>query len=95
MGNLIIGKLLRLIGRKLDGYKTTVGGIGMILSGLAGLLGYMFPETANLPQMEINDILSLITGGLAVIGIGGKIEKTKNVLATKRGNPGEAPQDRH
>lgn len=95
MGNMIIGKLLRFTGRRLDGYKTTVGGIGMILSGLAGLLGYMFPETANLPQMEINDILSLITGGLAVIGIGGKIEKTKNVLATKRGNPGEAPQDRH
>jgi hypothetical protein len=91
MGNLVIGRLLRWLGGRLDGYKTTIGGVGMILSGLAGLIGYMFPDNPNLPKMEINDVLLTITGGFAVLGIGGKLDKTRGEIST--GRPSDAKPD--
>ncbi|MFA7098191.1 MAG: hypothetical protein WC383_17125 [Gammaproteobacteria bacterium] len=81
MGNIIIGKLLRFVGRRLDGYKTTIGGVGMILSGLAGLIGYMFPDQPDLPHMDIEQALLTISGGFAVLGLGGKAEKVKAAVS--------------
>lgn len=79
MGNFFIGRLLRFIGRKFDGYKTTIGGIGLILSGLAGLLGYAFPDVESLPKSDIETVLTTVAAGFAALGLGGKIEKASNV----------------
>jgi hypothetical protein len=81
MGNLIIGKILRAIGRRFDGHKTTIGGVGMILTGLAGLIGYMFPDQPDLPRMDIEEALLTISGGFAVLGLGGKAEKVKGAVS--------------
>lgn len=79
MGNFFIGRLLRFIGGKFDGHKTTIGGIGLILSGLAGLLGYAFPDVEGLPKSDIETVLTTIAAGFAALGLGGKIEKSSNV----------------
>jgi len=81
MGNIIIGKIIRAIGRRFDGYKTTIGGVGMILTGLAGLIGYMFPDQPDLPRMDIEEALLTISGGFAVVGLGGKAEKVKDAVS--------------
>jgi hypothetical protein len=77
MGNLVIGKLIKWLAGRLDGYKTIIGGVGLILSGLLGLIGYMFPDQ-GFPAMDIEDILATIAGGFAVLGVGGKLEKAKS-----------------
>lgn len=89
MGNMLIGRLLRLVGAKMDGYKTAAGGIGMILLGIAGLLGQAFPDQQGLPKMEIDDSLTLIAGGLGVLGIGGKLEKTKAAVSGNKPGGGD------
>jgi hypothetical protein len=53
------------------GWKTWAGGIGMIVSGVGTLL-MAFTGQAD---ADLQSALSLITGGLAVIGLGHKIEK--------------------
>lgn len=78
--NYLIGKLLGWVGRRLDGYKTLIGGIGLMLVGVAGLIGRMFPDQ-GLPAMEVGDALEAIAGGVAVIGLGGKAEKIKAAMA--------------
>jgi len=84
MGTFFITKLIRFVGMKLDGYKTTVGGIGMILTGLMGIIGIMFPDVEVLPKnMSLDESIILISGGFGVIGIGGKMEKTKRALETE------------
>lgn len=87
MGNLIIGKIIRAIGKKFDGHKTTIGGVGMILSGLAGLIGYAFPDQQDLPRMDVEQALLTISGGFAVLGLGGKAEKVKAAVSNTRGDP--------
>jgi hypothetical protein len=81
MGNFIIGKLLRWLGGRLDGYRTNIAGIGMILTGVAGLVGYMFPDIEGLPKMDVDAALMSISGGFGLIGIGGKLEKGKRATA--------------
>ena len=80
----MITKLIDLIihknARRLDGYKTIIGAMGMILTGIIGLAGHYWPAT-SLPAMELDAALTTITGGFAVLGIGGKLEK--NTLAQK------------
>jgi len=83
MQNFLIGKLLRWIGKRLDGYRTVIGGVGMILSGIVGLLGYIFPDNPDLPKMDLDHILAVISGGFIAIGLGGKAEKVKNEIAVK------------
>ena len=62
----------------LDGKKTLFGGIGIILSAV----GY-FLSTSLSDGLQINDVLTLLTGvagGLAVLGLGGKLQKVINAL---------------
>ena len=73
--NWIITKFLGLIGRRLDGYKTKIGGCGLILSGLVGLINLTFPETVPFPAMDLETVITNMAGGFAVLGIGGKLEK--------------------
>ena len=80
MGNFVIGRLLKWFGRKLNGYRTTLGGLGFILLGLAGGIGYAFNDIEGLPRMDIELILGFVSLGMAIIGGGGKQEKTKNEI---------------
>jgi hypothetical protein len=79
MKNLLLSKLLGFVGRKLDGYKTKVGGVGLVLVGLIGIVALVFPDQ-GLPQMELETALTTIASGFAVLGIGGKAEKLKGAI---------------
>ena len=65
---------------RMDGYKTIVGGVGMILVGILGLMGNYFPDQ-GLPALDLEAALTTIASGFAVLGIGGKLEKS--TVATK------------
>lgn len=64
--------------KKMSGWKTKVGGIGMIASGVAGLANAVVND---FDPVAIKESVLLIVagvtafGGLAAIGIGHKIEK--------------------
>ena len=85
MKNWIFARLLRFIVRKLDGYKTILGGIGLILSGIAGLIGWMWPDS-NLPPMELEQAVTSISAGLVAIGLGHKGDKLTTAI---KGDAGE------
>jgi hypothetical protein len=70
----IFGRLFR----KLDGYKTTIGGVGMILSAIVGVIGHYQPST-GLPAMPLDSAWITLSGGFAVLGLGGKAQKLINV----------------
>lgn len=74
-----LGKLLTYLGRKTDGYKTKVGGVGLILTGLVGLLGHLYPDQ-GLPQMELESVFATVSAGFVALGLGGKAEKLKAAL---------------
>lgn len=84
MKYFFLDKLLRFGAGRLDGYKTTIGGIGLILSGLVGLLGHLFPEQ-GLPQMELETAFTTMAGGFVALGLGGKAEKLKVAVETAKG----------
>jgi hypothetical protein len=86
MGNFFIAKIIRMLGKKFDGYKTTIGGIGLILTGLLGLLGYAFPDQPDLPKMDIETALTNIALGFTALGLGGKLEKTKTAVSENKQN---------
>jgi len=71
----LIASALGYFGKKLDGKKTYLGGAGLILTGVVGLLGYVVPDQ-GLPQMEVEACIGYISGGLAVFGIGHKVQKS-------------------
>ncbi len=80
MKYFLFGKLLRYLGRRLDGYKTLIGGSGLILTGVLGLAGHMFPDQ-DLPKMEIGEALGAVSLGMTALGLGGKAEKIKKAMA--------------
>lgn len=71
--DLIFGKLAR----SLDGYKTLIGGIGLILLGVTGLVGKYWPDS-GVPAMDVDTALGHVAAGLGVLGVGHKIEKAKS-----------------
>lgn len=77
--DFIFGKGLKWIGRKLDGKKTKIAGVGAILYGIIGILGIMFPDQ-KLIDLSIEQSIASIIGGLGALGIGGKLEKVKNAV---------------
>ncbi len=80
--NWILSKGIRFIGGKLDGYKTKIGGVGLILTGIIGIINMMWPDTVPaLPPIELEQIIGYIGGGFVALGIGGKMEK--NTTAVK------------
>jgi len=74
MKGFFLTRLLKWVGGSLDGYKTIIGGVGLILTGLTGVLGKMFPD-AGLPDAEIDFILTQFSLGFVALGLGGKGEK--------------------
>lgn len=79
MKNFIITQLLRWMGKKLDGHKTQIGGVGSILLGILGIIGIMFPDV-KVVDYNLEFSLGLIAAGFTALGLGGKIEKVKNVV---------------
>ena len=74
---------VKLLRRKLDkldkeegvmsGWKTWVGGIGLILAGLSMIATGV---TNNFDLQKIQEGMALVAAGAAAIGIGHKIEKS-------------------
>ena len=83
----IIDLIFGRIARSLDGYKTTISGIGTILIGVTGLIGHYWPD-AGLPDMDPETSLGYIAAGFGILGIGGKLEKSnQSSLSTTRKQP--------
>lgn len=78
--------ILGFIGKRLDGYKTKIGGVGLILSGIVGIINVMFPDTVPFPEMTIEAAITNIGGGFAVLGIGGKLDKNTAAVEASGGN---------
>jgi len=78
----IIGKGLRWVGGKFDGYKTKIGGFGLILLGIIGIINFIWPDIVpGVPHMSLEESIGSVTGGCVALGIGGKIDK--NTAAVK------------
>ena len=60
---------------KMTGWKTWVGGIGLILSGAGAILVSFNFETMTFGE-GLNQGLAMIGAGFAALGIGHKIEKS-------------------
>ncbi|PKN60667.1 MAG: hypothetical protein CVU53_01870 [Deltaproteobacteria bacterium HGW-Deltaproteobacteria-11] len=88
MKNWLIGKILGLVGRKLDGYKTKIGGVGLILVGVTGIIAQIFPDQ-GLPTMDLETSLGSIAAGVAALGLGHKAEKTRAEVARTVAVPAE------
>jgi hypothetical protein len=74
MKYFITEKVVKFIAHKLDGKKTIIGGLGMILLGLLGVVGDIWPDL-GMPKMEFDKAASMIVGGFSVLGVGGKLQK--------------------
>lgn len=59
----------------ISGWKTYVAGFGSIVTGVVGLVLH-FIDPANSAALTIEQAAALIWGGLGLIGIGHKIDKT-------------------
>lgn len=77
MQYIITEKVVKFIAHKFDGKKTIVGGLGMILLGLLGILGDIWPDL-GMPAMKFDQAAQMVVGGFAVLGIGGKLQKSIN-----------------
>jgi len=58
--------------KRLDGFKTIIGGVGLIITGIIILFVYFFPEFKN---EEINKAIELFSAGFTALGLGGKLQK--------------------
>lgn len=85
MKNFLINKLLAYVGNRLNGVKTYLAGAGFILLALAGCLGKLFPDQ-GLPDMDWETVGGNFSGGMALLGIGHKLEKA----ASQSASPGNA-----
>lgn len=94
MKSWIISKLFGFVGKRLDGYKTVIGAVGLILVGVVGIVGRIFPDQ-GLPVMDVDSAFASIAAGVAALGIGHKAEKVRSaVIDTARSTevlPAQAP----
>jgi hypothetical protein len=82
MKGKLVGGVLRFAGGKMGGKKPYVAGAGMILAGLAGLIGYMLPDE-GIPVMDVDTALTLIATGGALIA-GKKVANVKAAAAAAK-----------
>jgi hypothetical protein len=64
----LLALLLNYLGKRMNGYKGYIGGAGLILLGVVGFIGNMFPDL-GLPKMEPERAWESISLGLGVMGI--------------------------
>jgi hypothetical protein len=75
-------RFLGFVASKLDGHKTKIGGMGLIMLGLAGIISHTFPSLDLPLKADLEIYLTYLASGFTAIGIGGKLEKnTKAVIA--------------
>lgn len=70
--NLFLNWLMGMVGKRLDGKKTQVGGVALILAALCQVIMSMFPDL-TIPGMEHVDwdtTLTMLRDGLAAFGVG-------------------------
>lgn len=79
MKNWLLTKLFAWIGRKLDGHKTRIGGVCLILNGLVGIVGTIYPDQ-GLPAMTLETAFACIGSGFVALGLGGKLEKQTQAI---------------
>ncbi|MBI5634876.1 MAG: hypothetical protein HZA15_15520 [Nitrospirae bacterium] len=82
MINKILERILGSVGKKFDGYKTTIGGVGSILSGIVGIISILFPDQ-GFPKIGIETSVAFIVGGFSVLGVGGKADKQKAAVVAQ------------
>jgi hypothetical protein len=89
--NWILKMILNFGSKRLDGYKSQIGGIGFVLTGMGAMatavtggIRLMFPAMTQLPEMDVKTITETFTGGtisvslgFTALGIGHKMEKQK------------------
>ena len=86
MTDWIITKGLRWMGSKFDGYKTKIGGVGLILTGVVSAINLIWPGTVpGIPDMSLDQILTTTAGGFIAIGIGGKLDKNTAAVEGVKG----------
>ena len=85
----ILTKLLPILGSKLSGYKTKIGGVGLILTGISTCgvaitmgVRLVFPDQTQFPEGTLDTMLTTfglgttsISFGFGALGIGHKIQK--------------------
>ncbi len=79
MKNWLIGKIFGLIGKKLDGYKTKIGGAGFILLGVTGIIAEIFPDQ-GLPKLGLEGSIGAISAGITALGLAHKAVKTQAAI---------------
>lgn len=79
MKNWVGTKLLRWTGKRFDGQKTKIGGVGLILLGLIHIITVIYPDS-ELPKASLEQAIMELSGGFAVLGLGGKAEKLKRAV---------------
>ena len=68
-----------------SGWKTTVSGILTILLGVAGLgIKLLAPESEVALAVDIQVSMGLITAGLAILGVGHKVEMARREAREER-----------
>ncbi len=80
MKSWLISRALKFISRKLDGHKTQIGGVGLILLGIAGIISNTFPELDLPMKADLDIYLTYLAGGFTALGIGGKVEKNTKAV---------------
>lgn len=74
----IIVKAIQYLGQRIDGYKTIIGSIGMILvglgticTGIAGFIAIMYPDLKqHLPELSYDQAWGTIAAGAAAVSNG-------------------------
>ena len=93
MKNFLFNRAAHYAGRKLDGHKTKIGGVGTIIAGLMmtlngalQLIGSLYPDlgfegTTPAAALEVMTLgIAGIGGGIGIIGLGHKEEKNAELI---------------
>lgn len=89
MKEFLLRRVFGYVGRKLDGYKAIIGGVGMILMGLTYFVRFFFLDLTQFPEPSMETGFTYITGGFATLGIGGKLQKMIEAEKDKCAEPAQ------
>lgn len=95
--NWLLTRLLKFMGGRLDGYKTVIGSLGKIITGvgtfIAGItmgIRLMFPDQTQFPESTAEVMLAtfgtgvfLISTGIRDIGMAHKMDKQTDAINTQ------------
>lgn len=75
-------KILRVIGKRFDGHKTQLGGLGLFCLGILYGLPLLIPDIAQITGTEgdLEKSIASFTGAFGLLGLGGKAEKLKRAV---------------